>query len=260
MRPTANIAADNVELRLKILVPAMINPYTSRVLYHLVGRRIPQDERQNYETLRKILGSMELRTNSVADRSGGITLQIDANRGCIDGEPIAQTITCFCDIPFESLALHVSKYGRFGVGVDRKIVAEWGGRPVSYIPTVPTNATAANNRFCANALTIWKGLQTYFPEMPTESVRYDGAPAATPLEAADLASSFVTNSLAFVKTFNVTLPDDHPHNFYMEREWRKLANLPLQPCLVEVVAPIEYHDSLRSEFAHLAHIPMRAVA
>jgi hypothetical protein len=238
----------------------MINPYTSRVLYHLVGRRFPQDDKRNYETLRKILRSMELRTNSVADKSGGITLQIDPNRGCIDGEPIAQTITCFCDIPFQSLALHTSKYGRFGVGVDRMIVAEWGGRPVSYIPTVPTNATAANNRFCTNALTVWDGLRKHFPEMPTESVRPDGAPPLSPLEAVDLASSFVSKSLAFVKTFNVNLPDDHPENFYMEREWRKLANLPLTPCLIEVVAPTEYQEPLRSEFAHLAHIPIRSVS
>jgi hypothetical protein len=238
----------------------MINPYTSRVLYHLVGRRFPRDEKENYETLRKILKSMELRTNKVADKFGGITLQIDPNRGCIDGEPIAQTITCFCDIPFESLALHTSKYGRFGVGVDRKMVAEWGGRPVTYIPTIATNSTAANNRFCTNALNIWEGLQKHFPEMPTESVRYDGAPPLTPFEAVDLASSFVMKSLAFVKTFNVNLPDDHPENFYMEREWRKLANLPLHPCLVEVIAPAEYQKLLKDEFAHLARIPIRAVS
>jgi hypothetical protein len=235
------------------------NPYTSSVLYHLVGRRAPNDNTQNLATLRAILSSMEIRTNSVGNKSGGITLMIDPDRGCIDGEPIAQTVTCFCDIPFESLPLHTSKYGQFGVGVDRRLVAEWGGRPVLYIPTVRQNVTAANNHFCAEAMNIWKGLRAFFPNQPEESMRVTGTPPATAMEAADLAESFISEVLAFVKTFDVGLLDDHPENFYMEREWRKFANLSLHLSLVEIVAPVEFHARLREEFPQLTRLPFRAV-
>lgn len=237
----------------------MQNAYTSNVLYHLVGRRNPTNHDQNFNTLRAILRSMEIRTNSVASHTGGMTLVIDPSRGCIDGEPISQTVTCFCDIPFESLALHTSKYGLFGVGVDRHWVAEWGGRPVIYIPTVSRNVTAANNRFCDDAMNIWNGLQTHFPDQPSERSRIAGARPEDPMEAADIAGDFVSKTLAFVKTFDVALPEDHPENFYMEREWRKFAKLPLELPLVEIVAPDNYHELLRGEFPHLSQLPHRAV-
>lgn len=229
----------------------MPNSYTSDVLYHLVGRRDPTNDERNLKTLRAILQSMEIRTNSVADKSGGITLMIDSERECVEGEPIAQTVTCFCDIPFESLGLHTSKYGQFGVGVDRKRVAEWGGRPVIYIPTLPRNELSANNRFCKEAISSWKGLDVFFPDQPLESERYVGAAPVSPIEAVDLAGSLILNMLAFVKTFNVELLEDHPENYYMEREWRKLANLPLHLPLLEIIAPIRYHASIREEFPTL---------
>jgi len=36
---------------------------------------------------------------------------------------------------------------------------------------------------------------------------------------------FVTQILGFVKCFDDALPTEHPDNFYMEREWRRLGNL-----------------------------------
>lgn len=96
---------------------SIANPYTSEILYHMVGGRHPQDDEANLATLRAILTSMEIRTNQVGEHAGGMTLSINPVSGCIDGEPIAQTVTCYCDIPFDSLKLHTSKYGRFGVGL-----------------------------------------------------------------------------------------------------------------------------------------------
>ena len=33
------------------------------------------------------------------------------------------------------------------------------------------------------------------------------------------------NQMAYVKLYDATLQDDHPDNYYMEREWRSLANI-----------------------------------
>lgn len=199
----------------------------------MVGGRHPQDDEANLATLRAILTSMEIRTNQVGEHAGGMTLSINPVSGCIDGEPIAQTVTCYCDIPFDSLKLHTSKYGRFGVGLDRSIVAEWGGRPVIYIPHVSRNSTVGNNTFCERVLTAWKGLHMLFPDRPSSSTRIEGVDPKSAMEAVDLAESELEKMLAFVKRFEVDLPIDHPQNYYMEREWRKFGNLPLHMPLRE---------------------------
>lgn len=236
----------------------MATAYTSRVLYHLVGRKHPHSDERNLEILRSILKSMELRTNTVAGHSGGATLVIDPERGSIDGEPIAQTVVCFCDIPFECLGLHTSKYGRVGIGLDRGLVAKWGARPVIYVPTTIDPGAGLNNYFSREVMNVWKGLNDHFPESPTDRSRTVGASATNPEEALDLAGNVISHLLAYVKTFDIDLADDDPFNFYMEREWRKLAKLPLHMPLREIIAPQRYHDELRAEFPYLAHLPHRA--
>lgn len=234
--------------------------YTSRVLYHLVGSRSPENDEKNLETLRLILASMELCTNSVAGQSGGVTLLIDPERGCVNGEPIAQTVVCFCDIPFECIGLHTTKYGRFGVGVDRTLVAKWGARPVIYIPTTTDYGAGMNNYFAQEVMNAWKGLHEHLPELPASRSRAVGASPENAEDALDLASDVLSHLLAFVKTFDIDLHDDDPTNFYMEREWRKLAKLDLHLPLREIIAPERHHDQLRAEFPRLAHLPHRAAS
>ena len=66
----------------------------------------------------------------------------------------------------------------------------------------------------------------------------------------DEATSLIERELqAFLKFWNVDLPEDHPENFYMEREWRKFGNLPLAPCLREIVAPASFHADLQAILA-----------
>lgn len=236
----------------------MDNPCTSRVLYHLVGSRSPDDDACNFETLRAVLKSMEIRTNRVGGRSGGATFAIDPDRGCVDGEPIAQTVTCFCDIPFASLGLHSAKYGRFGVGVDRDTVAKWGGRPVIYVPVVDGSLGGLNNYLCQEALSAWDGIRTHFPQTDVARSRVIGAKPDGASDSAHLAKDFIARSfLAFVKTFDPTLPDDHPLNYYMEREWRKVAKLDLHLPLREIVAPAPYHSPIRAEFPQLFEVHLR---
>ena len=61
--------------------------------------------------------------------------------------------------------------------------------------------------------------------------------------------------LAFLKPYDERLPDDHPNNFYMEREWRKLGNFHFAPAgnitpeaIVRVVVPAAFTDRLASDF------------
>ena len=84
-------------------------------LYHFVGWGSADNDKKNFDTLCKVLGSKQIGLAS----SGGIRIDIDPTRKFEKGELIKQSITCYCDIPFNELDIHLAKYGRFGVGLDR---------------------------------------------------------------------------------------------------------------------------------------------
>lgn len=63
-----------------------------------------------------------------------------------------------------------------------------------------------------------------------------------------MESSFTHHFLAFIKPFNSELPDDHPDNYYTEREWRKFCNLRFQPQEVKrVTVAREYTERFIKE-------------
>lgn len=231
--------------------------YTSDVLYHLVGRNCPEDDEANFNTLCLILKSMEVRPSRVEGQEG-IVYRIDPSRGLKHGELIEQSVTCFCDIHLSQLSpIHTGKYGRFGVGVDRHWLAEWGGRPVIYLPTSQTNPPTWGTRFAGEVMGVWKGLEEHFSdEEPGTKVttRVCGSPPTTPIEAASDASSLIARDfLAFLKAYNVSLPDQHPDNYYMEREWRKYGKLPLHLPLRQVVVAQEYVGRVQELFPLLGN-------
>lgn len=91
------------------------------------------------------------------------------------------------------------------------------------------------------------GLERFAAEPPLEQLRVVGAPAIDIDDAMHEASGLIEKDyLAFVKFWNVDLPDDHEENFYLEREWRKFGDLRLASCLREIVAPVEYHAELKA--------------
>lgn len=221
--------------------------YVGQRLYHLVGSQQPSADEANFQTLCAILRSMELRTCEVAGQHGGMRTVRDPSRPLVNGEPIQQSVVCLCDIPRDDLSFHARRYGRFGIGVCRSAVAQWGGRPVIYVPFSKKAHGTWGARFPALIESVLQGLDHFFPDTPESSSKFEGAPAKDAQEAADEASSLITRDVqAFLKFWDVDLPEDHPENFYMEREWRKFGNLGLAPCLQEIIAPPQYHAALRS--------------
>lgn len=235
----------------------MQSPYTSHVLYHLVGSSAPDDDEANYRTLCAVLSSMELRTNEVAGQRNRILLEIDPERGDVDGEPIAQSKVCLCDIPFQALGLHTKRYGRFGVGVDRATVAKWGGRPVIYVPTTQDPRPGTNDYLAQDAMNALVGLDKFFPDPDEQRSRNPGLPPSSREEAIELARRTIEMLLAHTKQFKVNLPIEHPENFYMEREWCKLGKLSLHSSLREIIAPSPYHEQLEEAFPALKDLRFR---
>lgn len=232
-----------------------MNTYVSQTLYHMVGYRHPDADEKNFEILAKVLRSQEIRPCAVGEHRGPMTLRIDYNADLRAGEPIQQTVTCFCDIPRDHLRpIHTSKYGLFGVGVDRHIVAAWGGRPVMYIPTNRKDPTCYWNLFHREAMAVYKGLSDFFPTKngTTTTTRNLGDPPSNREQAVDQAKSLISKELlAFMKFFDVDLAEDCPENFYMEREWRKFGRLTLELPLREVIVAKGYGDRTKAAFPAL---------
>lgn len=230
--------------------------YASSVLYHFVGRGHAADDDRNFEVLCQVLLSMEIRPNAVQGQRGIVT-RIDPNRPLQNGELIEQSVCCFCDIHLSQLqAVHLAKYGRFGIGVDRRLLAEWGARPIGYLPLLKTVPFTWTNRLGHELMACWRWLNHFFeddgPVDETTAKIWGASPASgkeAALEAADLLTRDV---MAFLKFYDVELPDDHPENYYMEREWRKYGALPLELPLRQIVVPAEYSDRVADRFPHLA--------
>lgn len=232
-----------------------VKSYVSQILYHLVGSRHPLNDEQNFEILCKVLKSMEIRPCAVGEHHGPMTIRIDYDAALRAGEPIQQTVSCFCDIPRDHLQpVHSQKYGLFGVGVDRHIVASWGGRPVIYIPTNRQDPMSYLNLFHKEVMSIRQGLDNYFPEKngTTVTTRKLGDPPKSEMQAIDQAKSLISKELlAFMKFFDVDLPEDSPENYYMEREWRKFGKLGLEMALREVIVAHGFGEKLRDAFPNL---------
>lgn len=221
--------------------------FASRTLYHFTGRPHPQDDQANFDTLCKILRSMTVRACEVEGSRNGIRIRRDPSRGVLNGEPIEQNVACLCDIPGSGWEFHARRYGRFGLGVCRSTVVKMGARPVIYVPVSEAVGETWAERHLAEASTVLDGLERFAAEPPLEQLRVVGAPAIDIDDAMHEALGLIEKDyLAFVKFWNVDLPDDHEENFYLEREWRKFGDLRLASCLREIVAPVEYHAELKA--------------
>lgn len=159
----------------------------SDTLFHFVGRSHPTDDAANFEILAAILKSMELRTNEVAGRRGVMLMRRDPARPVTNGEPIEQTVVCLCDIPIRELRFHSNRYGRFGVGISRSVAAQWGTRPVIYIPTSKKTFGVWGNRFAHEVRTVVEGLERFFPDKLSTKTRVAGSPAVDAQDAVDEA-------------------------------------------------------------------------
>ncbi len=234
----------------------MSRPYTSRELFHLVGRSHPADHEANYQTLLKILDSGCVShpphdPNSYMHR---VACNLEGN--IFSEELIVPSVTCFCDIPYDALGIHIQKYGAFGLSFPREFLIRYGARPVIYFPMQPSDPNRGwGTIFCEMLLTdleqIWRGFreQLVDPIGANSWSRSLGEKPKTQNDAIKaMDDAFTQQFLAFIKPFNSELPDNDPNNFYLEREWRRFANLRFQPSdFSHILSERTYVDRLKSE-------------
>ena len=69
---------------------------------------------------------------------------------------LAPEIVCFCDIPFDELGIHCTKYGRFGLAFDKSFMVGQGAASVMYLPLGGPIFTQLDEYVPATGKTNWQ--------------------------------------------------------------------------------------------------------
>lgn len=234
--------------------------YTSNLLCHFVGRSKSNDD-ERFELLLTIIKGGKLIANLSNPDNPESAFQGGYHCEHV-GEVFGRCdCVCFCDIPDTALGIHTNKYSRFGVGFEKNFIAEQGAHPVMYVPknySIAERGDGSNTgkscaprdpgqyypyllQLCTNLLPLMEigyiGVDLSQQEKRLKAVGLDGAlnlfndvvrkmffeGKYHPLLFSLMQG--MSNQMAYVKLFDATLPDDHPDNYYMEREWRSLGNI-----------------------------------
>jgi hypothetical protein len=236
-----------------------MNCYTSDELFHFVGRSNPSSHDHNYETLSKIIDSGWVSAPPHIKGWGPHSYRLDLSRTLESGELIQPAITCYCDIPIAALEIHVAKYGHFGLSFKRETLVKYGARPVTYFPISKTDPFSPYGKSLlrdieATYRSFIKHLAA--PVAKSHFSRGHGSESATPEDTIRaLRGTLERDFIAFIKPFNADLPLDHPDNYYLEREWRKLGNMEVTiDTLNRVVVKQGYETRFAKAFPQFQHL------
>lgn len=233
--------------------------YVSDELFHFVGHKHPTNDELNYGILKKVLKNRCVSHSPHENGWGSVSHIVDLEESLLSEKLIIPTITCYADIPKESLDIHIKKYGKFGLSFPKNLLIKYGARPVMYIPTRSDDWGSIHGKTLIKDIeAIYKKFNKNFDSKLDES---QSRPLGIePTNEHDLIhgidSIFAKDFLAFIKPFDSELEQDNPDNFYMEREWRKHGNLKFEPdqvCQIYVASP-KYALDVKSEFPHFAHL------
>ena len=190
--------------------------HISNELTHFVGRHLLGNEDAQYDALVKILTSGLLKTGGLQageePQEGMVSTRFALSRRLSDSEGLIQPrVVCFCDIPLPDVQLHMEKYGRFGIAFRKEFLIGKGAAPVFYVPRGVVLFQRTRVEHLDELGEELKKKWTRELKDPTKATRHEMTIAERFLE--DIV-------LTYLKTFDETKPEDAPHNYYMEREWR----------------------------------------
>jgi hypothetical protein len=119
--------------------------YVSKELSHFVGRGLPEEDQ--YQLLLHILQTCWL-TYPPHDPTKPRMPKLDLSQPISNDKIIDYQVVCFCDIPYTDLAIHVSKYSKFGLAFNKSFLIERGATPVNYIANdAPVPITSTDQLF-----------------------------------------------------------------------------------------------------------------
>ncbi len=248
----------------------MKQKYVSKYLTHFVGRKKGNDEAQ-FKVLLDILGSGELKSEMHQDSVNSYTT-INPTAKVSKNAMHNIDMVCFCDIPLIYSGIHIEKYSSFGLSFSKRFIVSKGGVPVLYIPqkAAMLNQCITKSEYFDNMIPHYYKLfhlLIYNTEVrEVLKAKYTALPDVVncPQFAyppySDCQMDFVEllyklydllefHLLCNLKFYDHNLRDNHPENYYLEREWRILGKLKFTSRNVSgIIAPLKYQDRLLKAF------------
>jgi hypothetical protein len=186
-------------------------------------------------------------------------------------------IVCFCDIPMAHLAIHRAKYGSFGLAFTKLFLLKQGAAPVMYVPRSGLFAMTLREHHVPDETLNYEEAKAgrrdlLFDEL-FEMHNCLGLPRYKQLETQLFSSTdhdhidkvvkelrtmllyqtaVEANIFGHLKFYDPTLPEDHPDNYYMEREWRVSGHVRFNVGdIAHVLVPGAFLKQMASEFPEL---------
>jgi hypothetical protein len=245
--------------------------YISNELTHFVGRAYERedgtfDREKQYECFIKILREGRLLHRQDAP-NGPARPTFLGSGSFVERTMIAVDAVCFCDIPVSDFAIHMDKYGPFGLSFLKSFLVERGANPVFYIaansivsPDDPEAEIVFRGAHRPEPLTrgglMEQLIREYgVTELRSLSMAFDERRRPTIAAAGvDLARGSVLNGmihrhfLSFCVPFDSTKTDDYKKNYYMEREWRVVGDVGFDLYdFFRVILPKEFAKRFRAD-------------
>jgi hypothetical protein len=219
--------------------------YVSTELTHLVGRGEKDTLKplvRQFEILTEILDSGRLERPRSPDDSPGIV--IDFRKKDVFEVFDHPRAVCFCDIPWQELGIHMSKYGSVGLSFPKSFLVPKGASPIFYVA-----------RDSILAVNFVEGVPQ--ERRSREALREFPAGASDLLQHLSLLSGpswFLYHYVfLYMKGFDTTLDKSDPRNVYMEREWRVIESVAFtRNDIHRVILPREYIAAFNERYRDLA--------
>jgi Putative abortive phage resistance protein AbiGi, antitoxin len=241
--------------------------YTSKELTHFVARACKRedgtfDQESQYSRLVKILD--EGRLLHRLDAPDGPARVTFLGNGSFLGRTMIQVHgVYFCDIPAQDFAIHMDKYGSFGLSFLKSFLVKRGANPAFYIAAdsvlSPDDAAAVVFRGSRSPGPLTRGtlMERLIQEhMVTDyrlsSMAFDGRSGSAVTAALATGSSvgdmIRSHFLSFCVPFDSAKTDADLENYYMEREWRVVGDVRFDlDDVFRVILPKGYAKRFRAD-------------
>lgn len=276
-------------------------PYISDELTHFVGRSLGSDK-DRYDLLCKIVREGVLMDPSHAGQRDSIfrvvgrpvagetvtddlvytsdpNVRHDTEAKLSDNSLLQFEVVCFCDIPLDSLGIHCSKYGCFGLAFPKLFLVAQGASPVMYVPSTGSFAmTLREVRLLSGELLYeesksgsraqiidevynFHNFRLLYTRYKALEDRFFGAKSTSDVDKVvqKLRTSLMYQTaleaiiFGYLKFFDPALPPEDIRNYYMEREWRVAGKVRFKPAdLRRVYVSPEFIDRGRAELPGLS--------
>lgn len=215
----------------------LIQRYVSKELTHFVGRHKPEEER--FQLLIEIIQSGEI-LPPVSESFSKVTLY--PQESSLEAM-ISPAMVCFADIPINDLSLHMEKYSNFGIAFKKDYLVKYGANPVLYV--------VQNGKADETGKTRDMRYRYYlkqYARLKEEIRKLSTVEEMNGIKElfTELDQFLMEDMFSYIKPFDALKSDADEDNYYLEREWRIIGNLPFTlKDVTRILIPEKYGKKLQ---------------